>query len=1476
MASEYEVRFLNGVAHEVIFIGDKFEEGWSYSNAYYFPVSKKGWDEARAHERELNLENCFHCLENDCRKHNKRGCPRSGLYSCDGVFQKLLASKKLSELSASLVPGLPCQVTVYPDPQPERSVDYQSAPAVVEGLLLEHAGFCEENLQLGMLELDALFNRFTEVTTRLVARRRSLEKALTLRQDALNARPFIYLKSLVLSGRRRAFDENFQGFQPFEVCPEIETNSTGWENTMREICLFGDHLFDWHFSLVNCFCTLLKLSNWLVASFLYPLHTFGFHRTYDYAETFFFISLTLGLIWVVVWFSRWFVFQFLPDMFSNRRARLKSRKYLHSNYMVADSLAYSKRIRECDFVGLLEELRLALKGARVENLGPTQFEDVVACFHAVFRLIDLGDKDFADWIPTFERFVDWGVKRDQEHLDFNRALSVILCVIGTNIPFMRVDHNDLEGGGPNRNSGRVRNRQAAVQRRLRGKVAFRMQEDEYAIYREFLDMYADVAGDREGYVIEQLCDKFYEDTMGTAQNDYGESYSSWRSAVGAYLKGGEDRKELLAIDGRGAGPRLMKTVARGIKKYNDQYECAHWTMCRLSFIEENSRKTVEDNYTSSLEKILKMAESERKARSETVAKLRTSIRLMQEQLANLEGGVECPQTQELREKLAIGKPGVELAEQITMQRALTAIKLASGEHCTTFGEFCEGVPADAARVSGHPMRITDFSDSLLKEQADDARKARDEALRIREEKAGLRNKQLLQQLIIKPRMQLHDPVNLEGKVQGCNPLPRGVVAVVRWPGGGFSNGYFARFSGGVIGFITHRHGTNPIIGQSLSVFSIDFEPFVASIKELWTGPKRDHFDDILRIDFADMPTDYVNSLESVKWARPCAGEVLRGAVSTGGSPVRWQPMAATVPLDHVKTNNRVGSVGVSTFEGYCRFGWFNKAGKLVGGHRYRNVHVDDPGATEIPGFDVDIEIGDPNFAWKKYVCTNNLVLGVETNLQALTKEESPGVKVATGLKPGHVAAERTWLPNPDLEFMAYCLCKHIVMKPAAEEVVGEIRKFDSASGRELGFDSDAIRGKFLAIGAADSFSSITYLPIRTRAGRELLASIIDGHLRPNSSSGVMGDGRAQKAYLTTLGDGDLMEGKRRFAGVVDKLLCNFEDGVGGPLPEYWATFGKEDKYSAKKVTKGDSRSIQGCSILMKTLWLYCFSLSDVMWSSAKSTPYEVSLNRNAPVRPYKVAAYSKAEKCYAYDVKQFDRAMPAEMMVSFFRDYLPLICKNIPSMLIDFFQDATVDSLLVQPDGRVFKKHGGNPSGFPNTIRLNCVVLRAADELVAESLGVGGYRYAEYCGDDLRLFCDAASEKSIGLDYQLAFQRCFPWELTLEGVSTVCLDDGTLPDFVATTVMRYNNNYYNVTADTSRQVAKLLYIKGAEDADALAERVYGVVLAMIHNVVMHLGGRCFDPTVDFVLLNYYPTANGRHELYQKLCELVVRAGNGLA
>jgi hypothetical protein len=368
--------------------------------------------------------------------------------------------------------------------------------------------------------------------------------------------------------------------------------------------------------------------------------------------------------------------------------------------------------------------------------------------------------------------------------------------------------------------------------------------------------------------------------------------------------------------------------------------------------------------------------------------------------------------------------------------------------------------------------------------------------------------------------------------------------------------------------------------------------------------------------------------------------------------------------------------------------------------------------------------------------------------------------------------------------------EHFFMKPSTEMNARELDKFADVIDCQL--DPELLRKAVTAAVMMDLCDPVEVPFVEPTAASVRKAFLaMDWQRSAGASAGSVSAGD----YVRKLGDGDVVAGTDV---LVQRVLRLYSSMLGvGPVDKelleemrYWSVIGKKDGYKTKKLPPtGSGRTIQAPSLELKVLWLACFGESDQTWLNRGPGEGRRGLSwvhqgddADLPCHYTTVATLLKARSCFAGDITGFDRYMMRELMVPFFMQYLPMVATGVPLRLCAFLAHYTIDSLLVLSDGRVAQKHRGNPSGFMNTLRLNCVVhlialmyvilKRRPHFTVGDAVAFAQEDlHIQVCGDDSRIFALTPEGEAFldvangGAAYLQEWNESLPWEVKVEGLA---------------------------------------------------------------------------------------------------------------
>jgi hypothetical protein len=369
--------------------------------------------------------------------------------------------------------------------------------------------------------------------------------------------------------------------------------------------------------------------------------------------------------------------------------------------------------------------------------------------------------------------------------------------------------------------------------------------------------------------------------------------------------------------------------------------------------------------------------------------------------------------------------------------------------------------------------------------------------------------------------------------------------------------------------------------------------------------------------------------------------------------------------------------------------------------------------------------------------------------------------------------------------------KHHVCKPSTEMNKYEVAKyldqmaceFDKAKfvvGVKAAIIYDLRRGSF-----ESPFVPPNYTNVRMTIDTLKLAK----------SAGPTAEGLSAKDYLLALGKGDEERGKavcaervlRIYRAACDPKASSQSDQELLTEVGYWHVIGKDDKYKLKKTPiatpPGHGRTIQAPSFELKVLWRTCFGENDTLWSHREDSWVRSGENEDLPTSYASVDALARALGAIATDLTAYDRYMMACMIYAFFMIYLHRVCPGAPELFLRWLAHITIRGPLLFSDGEVWQRDHGNPSGFMNTLRLNCVVhlfvfayimaIRMQSDDPSEVARVMEEEmWLSFCGDDsghLALTERAMTLLDIrngGKEYIAAWDKYTPWpETKLEAIA---------------------------------------------------------------------------------------------------------------
>jgi hypothetical protein len=370
------------------------------------------------------------------------------------------------------------------------------------------------------------------------------------------------------------------------------------------------------------------------------------------------------------------------------------------------------------------------------------------------------------------------------------------------------------------------------------------------------------------------------------------------------------------------------------------------------------------------------------------------------------------------------------------------------------------------------------------------------------------------------------------------------------------------------------------------------------------------------------------------------------------------------------------------------------------------------------------------------------------------------------------------------------LPRHYWMKPSTEMNKEEVLKFLEPLGVAL--EAERLRKSMMATIMYDCMSNVRTQFVEPDI--HILRSIASStKLMPlDKNAGNTADNKKYGEYLLHLGDGNMEAGVEAIAHRclrLYKVMCSpnpltHEDHALYEEARFWTVLGKRDGYKEKKLPpQGSGRTIQAPCAELKILHLAAFGENDEAWLNRAGHRGDEWVHQgedaDLPCSGRKKLMLMKALSSLAADVTGYDRRMADLLMVAYFTMYLPTMCVGVPLAFCKSMGDFTIFSALVLSNGEVVMKAWGNPSGYMNTLRLNCVThllsmfyvyfSRNPKKTIEEAVDFFDKQLiVEICGDDSRLFAmtreahEYLDAEHDGAAYIKAWS-VLPWEVKLEG-----------------------------------------------------------------------------------------------------------------
>lgn len=393
---------------------------------------------------------------------------------------------------------------------------------------------------------------------------------------------------------------------------------------------------------------------------------------------------------------------------------------------------------------------------------------------------------------------------------------------------------------------------------------------------------------------------------------------------------------------------------------------------------------------------------------------------------------------------------------------------------------------------------------------------------------------------------------------------------------------------------------------------------------------------------------------------------------------------------------------MSTTNGCCRAPVFTPDGRVIGGHYHPGLSI--RGVT-CPGSEPE-PLTIPT-KWEKAYKPNNLM-----RLLAGKPPQNQHKLPRIGKTAGHVERRKIFtLKRGVSEYGVEP--KWVLGKPSTEMLHKEIHRFAEPADM-VDIPDDVLREAIRAVNALES----TAFTIVTLPDIQQFAEVIrEMGAKSRTSAGAAGEWEDQHSYVCERGGGNFEAGidvlaEETFA--LQHWIC--EHGKRSPPPDHplshvyqmnliWSVQGKKDGYAhAGEHPKIDvGRSIQAPSFHVKVLWKAMMGKADDRWCKRDGI-FRTGYDFNRPTPTFHVREYLRTLFSLALDESAYDRYIPRVLQTSFFFNHLPYINRGIPSKWLEFMEDIAGDSIMRLSDGTIYQKYHGNPSGFMNTLRLNCYI----------------------------------------------------------------------------------------------------------------------------------------------------------------------------
>lgn len=451
---------------------------------------------------------------------------------------------------------------------------------------------------------------------------------------------------------------------------------------------------------------------------------------------------------------------------------------------------------------------------------------------------------------------------------------------------------------------------------------------------------------------------------------------------------------------------------------------------------------------------------------------------------------------------------------------------------------------------------------------------------------------------------------------------------------------------------------------------------------------------------------------------------------------------------------------------------------------------------------------------------------------------------------------------------------YYLMKPSTEMNHKEVQKY----GEHIVYDThkEVFEQAIISACMMDSSIGTPWVPPNFDDLQRVLVELDSDH----KSAGFTGRNKTHSEYIAFLGGGDPEEGLRVLGMRVADLYSYMLDPSSHPDKQklfaecsIWNVMGKKDGYKEKKLEVG--RTIQAPCLEMKVLWRLCFGANDKDWISRPDMEglhvkwVHAGTNFDKPVRGVRRERMEKALGALALDETAFDRHMTPEYIDTFFTQHMPYTNPGVPNNLLQSFARFVKSGPLLMSDGVIYLKNRGNPSGFMNTLRLNCwanmlawhyIIARRLQQLGRSWEDVHIFDvatndlYIEICGDDVRVWALTRLGLDI-LDFDhehtavlQIWEKELPWATKLEGTAlfdmTLPFEDRVLvaPPMVSRRLVVVHGILWEPLINVSRAVRRLIHDE-PRDLDLESELITSAFATNALMVYWHMSGLVYSPPI---------------------------------